>query len=220
MSHTVAKLSRGTFFVWCVQKSSHRQHKSQKAAAKAKLRAALKEHVSWEPAEAGRMIRFTDQLDAFSGVSATQVQPIKDVLIYMLCKQCLLGIKDFIRSDSFKRFGTVTDVLHVCCQISACSVADKIASSGVPMALMSGWMDQTAFSSIHAFYHTAKAPGTLAITPCHSARGHLFKVAIAMSSGKLPVICNYYSQHGLMHGTMACCMECLPGTYKPEPWRT
>ncbi len=82
MSHTVAKLSRGkgiifemTFFVWCVQKPSHRQHKSQKAAAKAKLRAALKEHVSWEPAEAGRMIRFTDQLDAFSGVSATQVQP-------------------------------------------------------------------------------------------------------------------------------------------------
>lgn len=61
--------------LWGVQKPSRRQHKSQKAAGKAKLKAALKEHMSWEPAEAGRMIRFTDQLDAFSGVSATQVWP-------------------------------------------------------------------------------------------------------------------------------------------------
>ncbi|CAL8463886.1 g3421 [Coccomyxa elongata] len=97
-------------------KPSYRQRRSQKAAAKAKLREALNEHNSWEPAEAGRVIRFTDQLDPFSGVLATQ--------------------------------------------ISACSVADKIASSGVPLALISGWLDQTAFSSIHAFYHAAKAPGS------------------------------------------------------------
>ena len=44
-------------------------------------------------------------------------------------------------------------------QISACSVAGEIASSGVPISLMSGWMDQTATSSIHIFYHSAKAPG-------------------------------------------------------------
>ena len=44
-------------------------------------------------------------------------------------------------------------------QISACSVSADIASSGVPISLMSGWMDQTATSSIHAFYHAAKAPG-------------------------------------------------------------
>lgn len=44
-------------------------------------------------------------------------------------------------------------------QISACSVAGEIASSGVPISLMSGWMDQTASSSIHTFYHSAKAPG-------------------------------------------------------------
>lgn len=49
--------------------------------------------------------------------------------------------------------------MYVVWQISACSVADKIASSGVPLALMSGWLDQTAFSSIHAYHHAAKAPG-------------------------------------------------------------
>ena len=44
-------------------------------------------------------------------------------------------------------------------QISACSVSADIAASGVPISLISGWMDQTANSAIQAFYHAAKAPG-------------------------------------------------------------
>ena len=55
-------------------------------------------------------------------------------------------------------------LLLVWSQISACSVAADIASSGVPLSLISGWMDQTANSAIHAFYHAAKAPGALTLT--------------------------------------------------------
>eukprot|EP00884_Botryococcus_braunii_P020656 jgi/Botrbrau1/7274/Bobra.0318s0012.1 len=35
--------------------------------------------------------------------------------------------------------------------LSVCQMADKIASSGVPICFLAGWMDSTASASIHAF---------------------------------------------------------------------
>lgn len=49
------------------------RRRSLRLEAKQRLREALAGHHSWQPAAAGRVIRFTDQRDPFSNIMATQV---------------------------------------------------------------------------------------------------------------------------------------------------
>ena len=70
-------------------------------------------------------------------------------------------------------------------QVSACSVAAEIASSGVPISIMAGWPDLTASPGIHAFYHATKAPGEflLAFLMCLELRPLLALFAPTLKIG-------------------------------------
>lgn len=48
-------------------------------------------------------------------------------------------------------------------QLCVCRVADEIASSGVPICYMAGWMDSTASASIHAFVKSPQGTSLLRV---------------------------------------------------------
>lgn len=54
---------------------TRRERAAVKSRAKARLQQALQGHESWVPERSGELIRFTDEVDPFSGEKVTSVRP-------------------------------------------------------------------------------------------------------------------------------------------------
>jgi hypothetical protein len=103
------------------------------------MQEALRGHNSWQPAAASRVIRFTDQLDPFSGVMATEVRSLGYIAFHMAVFQLVSAVAPFsgvvatkVRSPSYIAFHMA--VLQLVSAVASCFGLQRQVALSVKIA--------------------------------------------------------------------------------------